>query len=129
MCQCSGGLEKVIQQTIDYAKERTTFGQPLINNQYVHFRFAELMTEVEALKALTYQACEQHIAGKMSRCWLQWRNSNQGVSLVKSLIAVCNIGAAMALCGITLLLNFIVMVALVQLVVEPMKLCWGLFVS
>ena len=59
-----GGLENVIQQTIDYTKERTTFGQPLINNQYVHFRFAELMTEVEALKALTYQACEQHIAGE-----------------------------------------------------------------
>ena len=50
-----GGLENVIQQTIDYTKDRTTFGQPLINNQYVHFRFAELMTEVEALKALTYQ--------------------------------------------------------------------------
>ena len=59
-----GGLENVIQQTIDYTKERTTFGQPLINNQYVHFRFAELMTEVEALKALTYQACELHIAGE-----------------------------------------------------------------
>lgn len=59
-----GGLENLIQKTIDYTKERTTFGQPLINNQYIHFRFAELMTEVEALKALTYQACEQHIAGE-----------------------------------------------------------------
>lgn len=59
-----GGLQHCIQQTINYTKERTTFGQPLINNQYIHFRFAELMTEVEALKALTYQACEQHIAGE-----------------------------------------------------------------
>ncbi|MBN6494771.1 acyl-CoA dehydrogenase family protein [Acinetobacter pittii] len=59
-----GGLENLIQKTIAYTKERTTFGQPLINNQYIHFRFAELMTEVEALKALTYQACEQHIAGE-----------------------------------------------------------------
>lgn len=58
-----GGLESVIQQTIQYTKERHTFGQPLINNQYVHFRFAELMTEVEALRALTYRACDIHIDG------------------------------------------------------------------
>lgn len=59
-----GGLHHCIEQTIDYARERTTFGQPLINNQYVHFRFAELQTEVEALRAMTYQACEQHIDGE-----------------------------------------------------------------
>jgi citronellyl-CoA dehydrogenase len=97
-----GGLENVIQQTIDYTKERTTFGQPLINNQYVHFRFAELMTEVEALKALTYQACEQHIAGENVTMLASMANSKQGVSLVKSQIAAYNIGAEMALCGITL---------------------------
>lgn len=59
-----GCLYSCIEKTIAYTQERTTFGQPLIRNQYVHFRFAELMTEIEALKALTYQACEQHIAGE-----------------------------------------------------------------
>ena len=61
-----GGLENVIQQTIDYTKERTTFGQPLINNQYVHFRFAELMTEVEALKALLIKLVNNTLLVKMS---------------------------------------------------------------
>lgn len=59
-----GGMLNCIEQTIQYTRERTTFGQPLIDNQYIHFRFAELMTEVEALKALTYRACELHIAGE-----------------------------------------------------------------
>ena len=59
-----GGLDRVIEQTIEYCRERTAFGQPLINNQTIHFRLAELQTEVECLRALTYQACEAHIAGE-----------------------------------------------------------------
>jgi citronellyl-CoA dehydrogenase len=57
-------LEACIDRTITYCRERRTFGQVLIDNQYIHFRLAELQTEVEALRALTYQACEQHIAGQ-----------------------------------------------------------------
>jgi len=59
-----GGLESCIDKTIAYCRERTTFGQPLIDNQSIHFRLAELRTEVECLRALTYQACEQHISGQ-----------------------------------------------------------------
>lgn len=57
-------LEYCIETTIEYCRERQTFGQSVINNQSVHFRLAELQTEVEALRALTYQACELHVAGK-----------------------------------------------------------------
>ena len=45
-----------IDETIDYMRERKMFGQPVLDNQYVHFRLAELKTEVEALRALTYRA-------------------------------------------------------------------------
>lgn len=54
-------LESCVNSTIDYCKQRETFGQPLINNQVIHFRFAELQTEIEALRALTYQAVEGYI--------------------------------------------------------------------
>ena len=57
-------LESCIVKTIDYCRERKTFGQPLIDNQVIHFRMAELQTEVEALRALTYKACELHVEGK-----------------------------------------------------------------
>ena len=57
------GLENVIQDTIDYTRDRTAFGQPVLANQAVHFRLAELQTEVELLRALTYDAVEGYIAG------------------------------------------------------------------
>ncbi len=57
-------LDGCIQKTIDYCRERHTFGQPLIDNQAIHFRMAELQTEVEALRALVYQCAEEYINGK-----------------------------------------------------------------
>ncbi|MFN0186706.1 MAG: acyl-CoA dehydrogenase family protein [Aquabacterium sp.] len=58
------GLDMVIDKTIAYCQQRQAFGRPLIDNQVVHFRLAELRTEVEALRAMTYRAVEQYIAGK-----------------------------------------------------------------
>ncbi|MAZ01705.1 MAG: acyl-CoA dehydrogenase [Sneathiella sp.] len=57
-------LEKAITDVIDYTRERHTFGKPLIDNQYIHFRLAELLTEVEQLRSLTYRAVEEYVAGK-----------------------------------------------------------------
>lgn len=57
-------LDRLIDQTIEYTRERHTFGQPLINNQVIHFRMAELRTEVEALRSLVYRAVEEYVAGK-----------------------------------------------------------------
>ena len=58
------GMERIISDTIEWAKDRHTFGQPVINNQTVHFKLAELQSEIEALRALTWQACQDHIEGK-----------------------------------------------------------------
>jgi citronellyl-CoA dehydrogenase len=57
------GMERLIDATIAYTRERHTFGQPIIDNQVVHFRFAELRTEVEALRALVYRAVEDYVGG------------------------------------------------------------------
>ena len=57
-------LFNLINETIDYTRQRQAFGQSLVDNQYVHFRLAELRTEVESLKALVYQATEEYIAGR-----------------------------------------------------------------
>lgn len=58
------GLELVIQDTIKYAGGREAFGQSILDFQTVHFRLAELSTEVEALRALVYAATEQYVAGE-----------------------------------------------------------------
>jgi citronellyl-CoA dehydrogenase len=60
------GLFNIIKETIDYTSQRQAFGASLIDNQVVHFRLAELRTEVESLKALVYQTTEEYIGGKSS---------------------------------------------------------------
>jgi citronellyl-CoA dehydrogenase len=57
-------MDRLIDLTIDYTRQRQVFGKPLLDNQVVHFRLAELRTEVEALRALTYRAVEQYVSGK-----------------------------------------------------------------
>lgn len=58
------GFDNLIDQTIEYAKEREVFGMRLIDNQSVHFRMAELKTEVELLRSLIYRACHAYINGQ-----------------------------------------------------------------
>jgi citronellyl-CoA dehydrogenase len=58
-----------IALTADYTRERQAFGRPVLDNQVVHFRLAELKTEVEALRALTYMALEHYLAGQDVTEW------------------------------------------------------------
>ena len=57
------GCELAINETINYTRQRKTFGKPILDNQIVHYKLSELMTEVEALKALTWKGIEIHING------------------------------------------------------------------
>ena len=63
------GLLNCIEQTIAYTRERNAFGHAILDNQVVHFRLAELKTEVEALRALTYLATEHYVAGRDVTEW------------------------------------------------------------
>ncbi len=58
------GMDRMIDLTIDYTRQRKAFGKSILDNQVVHFRLAELRTEVAALRALTYSAVEQYVSGK-----------------------------------------------------------------
>ncbi len=60
---CIQSLTNCIQWTVEYAQERKLFGASLADQQWVQFKLAELKTEVESLRALTYQACEHYVAG------------------------------------------------------------------
>ncbi|XP_077996688.1 putative acyl-CoA dehydrogenase 6 [Glandiceps talaboti] len=57
-------FQKMIRETAKYTRERKAFGQPILNNQTVHFRLAELETEVELLRALLYRCIGMYIQGK-----------------------------------------------------------------
>ncbi|AGK51238.1 acyl-CoA dehydrogenase, N-terminal domain protein [Burkholderia thailandensis MSMB121] len=56
-------LDRSIDETIDYTRQRKIFGRPVLDHQVVHYRLAELKTDVEALRALTYRATELYVQG------------------------------------------------------------------
>ncbi|XP_056659963.1 probable acyl-CoA dehydrogenase 6 isoform X2 [Monodelphis domestica] len=56
-------MADIIRQTIDYARGRVLFNKPLLDHQVVHFRLAELATELELLRSLLYRAVAQHTRG------------------------------------------------------------------
>jgi len=63
------GLTNCIDQTIEYTRERQIFGQSVLDNQVVHFRLAELKTEIESLRGLVAMATEKYIAGQDVTEW------------------------------------------------------------
>ncbi|HXZ00226.1 MAG TPA: acyl-CoA dehydrogenase family protein [Stellaceae bacterium] len=62
----AGGLikmERVINDTIEYTRNRMAFGQSILDNQVVHYKLAELQTKIELLRSLVYRAVEEYING------------------------------------------------------------------
>ncbi|WP_439670854.1 Acyl-CoA dehydrogenase related to the alkylation response protein AidB [Cupriavidus necator] len=53
----------LIEETADYLRQRIAFGKPLLDNQFIQFKLAELKTEMEALRALVYMATQTYIDG------------------------------------------------------------------
>ncbi|MFO1190769.1 MAG: acyl-CoA dehydrogenase family protein [Rhodoferax sp.] len=58
------GLTNCIEETITWAQERKLFGATLADQQWVQFKLAEMKTDVEALRALTYRACGLYVQGQ-----------------------------------------------------------------
>ncbi|XP_062342708.1 probable acyl-CoA dehydrogenase 6 [Osmerus eperlanus] len=56
-------MDNVIQQTIQYTRQRKIFKLPVLYHQTVHFRLAELETEVELLRSLLHRATALFIRG------------------------------------------------------------------
>ena len=53
----------LIQETADYLRQRQAFGKPLLDNQFIQYKLAELKTELEALRALIYVATQTYVEG------------------------------------------------------------------
>lgn len=56
--QALGIGEAALEYAQNYAKEREQFGKPIAAHQGVSFKLADMATEVEAAKLLTYQAAD-----------------------------------------------------------------------
>ena len=53
----------LIDDTAAYLRQRVAFGQPLLDNQFIQYKLAELKTELEALRGLVHLATTTYIAG------------------------------------------------------------------
>ncbi|MGW6461623.1 acyl-CoA dehydrogenase family protein [Streptomyces sp. NPDC055078] len=56
---------QILDETIEYARERRAFGQPIGSFQYNKFRLAELVTSVEVTQAFVDQCVAAHVAGEL----------------------------------------------------------------
>lgn len=61
--QAVGIAQGALDAAVDYAKEREQFGKPIARNQGISFKLADMATEVEASRLLTYQAAWLESAG------------------------------------------------------------------
>lgn len=59
ICQCA------IDLAVEYAKTRKTFGKPIIANQAIQFKLADMEIKTQAARNLVYHACRLMDAGIM----------------------------------------------------------------
>ena len=56
-----------LERTVDYLKQRQAFGQPLADNQCIQFRLAELVAEVDLLRAVQLRLRRGHRRARPTR--------------------------------------------------------------
>jgi alkylation response protein AidB-like acyl-CoA dehydrogenase len=62
--QCVGMARSALGHALDYARERSAFGKPLVDHQAISFRLADMATELEAATLLVLSAAEMREAGQ-----------------------------------------------------------------
>jgi acyl-CoA dehydrogenase len=72
--QAVGIARAAFEFSRDYAKDRTTFGRPIIENQGIAFKLADMAMEIDAARLLTHRAAWlgrngtfEHAEGSMSK--------------------------------------------------------------
>jgi citronellyl-CoA dehydrogenase len=60
----TAGMRRAVDRTAEYLKVRHAFGEPLIANQYLRYRLAELSAEVDILSEYNHAAAERYAAGQ-----------------------------------------------------------------
>ncbi len=62
--QCVGMARAALDCALDYARERQSFGKPIIEHQAVAFRLADMATQLEAARLMTHNAARLRDAGQ-----------------------------------------------------------------
>ncbi len=62
--QCAGMARAALNHAVEYAQERTAFGQSLSKHQAVAFRLADMATQLHAAQVMTLEAAALRDAGR-----------------------------------------------------------------
>ena len=76
--QALGIARAALEYSTQYAKERTTFGRPIIEHQGIAFKLADMAMEVDAARLLT------HRASWMGRNGMDFRHAEGSMSKLKA---------------------------------------------
>ncbi|EKA61619.1 acyl-CoA dehydrogenase family protein [Janibacter hoylei] len=63
---CVAHAQQILEETIEYTKERKAFGQPIGSFQHNKFKIAELVTSLEVAQAYVDDCVAAHAEGKLS---------------------------------------------------------------
>ena len=64
--QAIGLARAAYEAALAYARQRVTFGKPIVEHQAVAFRLADMATKIEAARALTHAAARERDLGRPS---------------------------------------------------------------
>jgi alkylation response protein AidB-like acyl-CoA dehydrogenase len=63
---CTAGVERALEHTAAYTKDRRAFGKPISAFQNTRFELAEIATEAQVARVFTDRCLAEHVAGKLS---------------------------------------------------------------
>lgn len=58
-----GKMQRSLDMSIEWAKQRVTFGRPISERQAIQWKLVDMHVDIEALRSMTYQAAAQSDAG------------------------------------------------------------------
>ncbi len=59
-----GAMQTALDRTAAYLRERRAFGKPLMDNQYLQYRLAELSADVDLLRHYNYACADAYMRGE-----------------------------------------------------------------
>jgi butyryl-CoA dehydrogenase len=62
--QAVGIARAAFEKALNYSKERKQFGQPICNHQAIQWMLADMATNIDAARLLTYRAAHLHDMGQ-----------------------------------------------------------------
>ena len=79
------GTERAIELTLQYVKERTAFGKPIMSFQNTRFTLAELATKAAVTRAFIDSCVERHLTGTLdvaTAAMAKWWSTDVGCDVI-----------------------------------------------